>query len=70
MQGLQAAGIFAGIHYPMPVHKQAAYAGRIRCASPMTVSERVAGEILSFPLYPELGEEKALAVVSAINGLI
>jgi hypothetical protein len=25
---------------------------------------------LSLPLYPELGEEKALAVVSAINGLI
>jgi dTDP-4-amino-4,6-dideoxygalactose transaminase len=70
MQGLQAAGIFAGIHYPMPVHKQAAYAGRIRCGSSMAVSERVAGEILSLPLYPELGEEKALAVVSAINGLI
>ncbi len=47
-------GVQTGVHYPVPVHLQPAYAdlGYGRGAFP--VAEAVAGEVLSLPLYPEL----------------
>lgn len=47
-------GVQTGVHYPVPVHLQPAYAdlGYGRGAFP--VAESVAGEVLSLPLFPEL----------------
>jgi dTDP-4-amino-4,6-dideoxygalactose transaminase len=53
-QFLHERGIGTLIHYPVPVHRQPAYRGRLRCAESMVISERVATEILSLPMYPEL----------------
>lgn len=64
---LKAADIHPGIHYPVPVHRQAAYEGRIRTASSMQATEALAGEILSLPLYPELAPEQVAAVVRALE---
>ena len=50
---LQAAGIGTGIHYPVPIHLQPAYAiprGGRPASLPHT--ERAAGEILSLPMHP------------------
>ncbi len=47
-------GIQTGIHYPVPVHLQAAYADLGHGAGSFPVSEEHAGEILSLPMYPEL----------------
>jgi dTDP-4-amino-4,6-dideoxygalactose transaminase len=47
---LGATGIGTGIHYPIPLHLQRAY------ASDFPVTERVAAEILSLPMFPELTE--------------
>jgi dTDP-4-amino-4,6-dideoxygalactose transaminase len=48
-------GIGTGIHYPVPVHLQPAYAGRVALGpSGCPETERAAGEILSLPIYPEL----------------
>ena len=69
---LHAAGVQAGIHYPIPVHLQPAYAnlGYQRCDFP--VSEQAADEVLSLPLYPELTgealERVARAVASSVSG--
>ena len=51
---LAAEGIQTGIHYPVPVHLQPAYAdlGYGRGAFPQ--SEKAAAEVLSLPLYPEI----------------
>jgi dTDP-4-amino-4,6-dideoxygalactose transaminase len=64
---MNAEGIFPGVHYPIPIHKQQAYMGRIRTAISMQVTESLAQEVLSLPLYPELKEEHLERVVREIE---
>jgi dTDP-4-amino-4,6-dideoxygalactose transaminase len=59
-------GIGTAIHYPVPVHKQPAYQGRLRCAGSMATTETVAGEILSLPMYSELTFEQISQVAEVI----
>jgi len=68
MGHLKAHDIHAGIHYPMPVHLQPAYKGRIRTARSMEMTERFANVVLSLPMYPELSLEMAGQVVAAVKG--
>jgi len=65
-QYLQSQGVMAGIHYPIPVHLQLAYQGRVRCHQEMGITETVKGRILSLPMYPELGQEKQEVVIQSI----
>ena len=58
-------GIGTGIHYPVPVHQQPAYFRA--SAGPLPVTERVAGEILSLPLYPEMAVDAVDAVAESIG---
>jgi dTDP-4-amino-4,6-dideoxygalactose transaminase len=52
---LKENGIGTGIHYPVPVHLQPAYAGRVALGpAGCPETERAAKEILSLPIYPEL----------------
>ncbi len=53
---LGAAGIATGIHYPIPLHLQKAYANFRYKKGDFPVTERVAAEILSLPMYPHFGE--------------
>jgi dTDP-4-amino-4,6-dideoxygalactose transaminase len=61
---LHRAGIAAGIHYPVPVHQQPAYISRFPASLPVT--ERAANEVLSLPIYPELGDAEVSAVIDAV----
>jgi dTDP-4-amino-4,6-dideoxygalactose transaminase len=54
---LAKAGIGTGIHYPIPLHLQNAYASFHYKKGDFPITERVAAEILSLPMYPELTEE-------------
>jgi len=54
---LRDQGVDTAIHYPVPVHRQAAYLGRIRHGS-LARTEEAAKEILSLPMYPELSKEQ------------
>ena len=67
---LKKHDIQAAIHYPMPVHAQPAYAGRLRAAAPLTVTESVAKSILSLPMYPELTQTEAEQVVGALRSAL
>ena len=49
---LDERGIATQVHYPVPVHRQAAYRELRETSLPVT--EQTAGEILSLPMYPEL----------------
>lgn len=63
---LNAAGVGAGIHYPVPVHRQPAFAG-YRCGpGGCPVADRAGGEILSLPLFPGITAEQQERVVSAL----
>ncbi len=53
---LNRQGIGAGIHYPVPLHRQPAYGDRPHRALGLAETERAAAEILSLPIYPELTE--------------
>lgn len=70
MDHLKAHDIHAGIHYPMPVHLQPAYKGRIRTATSMRVTESLSQEVLSLPIYPELEAKQLDEVVQAIRRFV
>ncbi|MDE3199593.1 MAG: aminotransferase class I/II-fold pyridoxal phosphate-dependent enzyme [Acidobacteriota bacterium] len=53
---LKEAGIGTGIHYPSPLHLQQAYAFLNYSAGDFPVTERVASEIVSLPMFPHLDE--------------
>ena len=52
---LKNEGIATGIHYPVPCHLQKAYA-HLPARAPLPISEKLAHEILSLPMYAELSE--------------
>jgi dTDP-4-amino-4,6-dideoxygalactose transaminase len=60
---LRQSGIHTLIHYPVPVHLQPAYQGRLAIAQCLTRTEDLAKEILSFPMYPELSWDQVDAVI-------
>ena len=49
---LKAAGIPTAVHYPVPMHRQPAYAGL--CDRPTPVADRLAGEVMSLPMSADL----------------
>lgn len=51
---LRDRGIATAIHYPVPVHRQAAYQHRIPLVSPLDRTDAVMREIVSLPIYPEI----------------
>jgi len=63
---LQAQGIAAGIHYPIPLHLQPAlnYLGYRKGDFP--VAEQLASRCLSLPLFPEMTEDEIRTVVEAV----
>lgn len=63
---LSARNIVTLIHYPMPIHLQPAYKGRLGDSGSFPVSEQAAREILSLPIYPELTDAQVQTVVQAI----
>ena len=64
---LRAAGVGALIHYPMPIHRQPAYAGKVRGGESLPETERASREVLSLPMYPELSEAEVGTVIAALR---
>jgi dTDP-3-amino-3,4,6-trideoxy-alpha-D-glucose transaminase len=66
---LSDRGVETLVHYPEPIHRQAAYAdlgGRM----PLPVSERLCERVVSLPLYPELTDAEAEQVVAAVQAAV
>lgn len=64
---LHEHGIGAGIHYPVPLHLQPAYADLGHRQGDFPVTERVASEIISLPIYPEITEEQVDRVCATLR---
>jgi len=67
MKRLQARGIATGIHYPVPLHLQPAFAGRAPPRGALPVAEALASRVLSLPLYPELTSEQLERVAGELR---
>jgi dTDP-4-amino-4,6-dideoxygalactose transaminase len=67
MEHLKAAGIGTGIHYPIPLHMQRAYSWLNYRASDLPIASRVAAEVLSLPMFPQLTAEQQAYVVDEVR---
>jgi dTDP-4-amino-4,6-dideoxygalactose transaminase len=70
LTALQAEGVGAGIHYPVPVHRQPAFAYLGLPEGSLPVCESVAGRILSLPMHPHLTIEQQERVVDALGAAL
>ena len=64
---LAEAGIGTGIHYPIPLHLQKAYQHLGYKPGDFPVTERVAAEIVSLPMFPQLDASQQLEVVNKVK---
>jgi dTDP-4-amino-4,6-dideoxygalactose transaminase len=66
MSLLKKAAIGTGIHYPIPLHLQKAYAGMNYRQGDFPVAEKAAAEIVSLPMFPQLTAEQQARVVEGV----
>jgi dTDP-4-amino-4,6-dideoxygalactose transaminase len=66
-EALHMAGIGTGIHYPVPVHLQRAYADLGYGPGTLPVTEAVADQFLSLPIYAELRPDQVTEVVKELK---
>jgi dTDP-4-amino-4,6-dideoxygalactose transaminase len=64
---LAARGIDSGVYYDLPLHLQHAYASLGHSRGDFPVSERVADQVLSLPVHPELTAEQVRYVAAAVG---
>src|SRR2546430_2271511 len=64
---LETKGIQTGLHYPVPLHLQEAYASLGHGVGDYPSSERVASSGLSLPLYPHMTEAQVTQVAAAVE---
>ncbi|MCA1553952.1 MAG: DegT/DnrJ/EryC1/StrS family aminotransferase [Chloroflexi bacterium] len=67
---LKAKGVQTGVHYPIPLHMQPAYASLSYREGDLPVAEEVASTELSLPMYPELTDEQLQFVASALREVV
>ena len=64
---LSEAKIDTGIHYPVPLHMQKAYANCGYKPGDFPVTERIAAEIVSLPMFPQLTQKQQQRVVESVK---
>lgn len=64
---LEANGVAAIIHYPIPIHMQPAYAHLGYSKGDFPITEAYADTILSLPMFPELTEDDVAYIANVIN---
>ena len=63
---MHARGVGAMVHYPLPAHLQPIYQG-LAAPGSLPITERLANEVLSLPIYPELSDAEVDAVAAAVR---
>lgn len=64
---LETKGVGTGMHYPIPIHLQEAWRQYGGAALSLPVTEKITGEILSLPMYPELTAEEVGYVCDCVR---
>jgi dTDP-4-amino-4,6-dideoxygalactose transaminase len=70
LKALQARGVGAGVHYPIPLHLQGAFAGHGYARGAFPVSERIAAREISLPIYPEMTDDDAAWVAEQVRMVV
>jgi dTDP-4-amino-4,6-dideoxygalactose transaminase len=70
MAFLKNEGIGTGIHYPIPLHLQKAYDGLSYAPGDFPVCEKVAAEIVSLPMFPQLTADQQAKVVKEVQRFV
>jgi dTDP-4-amino-4,6-dideoxygalactose transaminase len=63
---LKEHGIVTARHYPHPIHLQPGLGAAARIPAPLALTEQIAGEILSLPLYPSMPAVHQMRVVEGV----
>lgn len=64
---LEEAGVSTGVYYPVPVHRQPAYAGHD--GAPCPRAEAAAEDMVSIPVHPAVSDEEREIVARAVNAI-
>ncbi len=64
---LTSRDVHTQIHYPVPIHQQGAFRELAPRQAELSVTEKVAGEVLSLPIYPEMTREQVDWVIESVN---
>jgi len=64
---LKSAGVETGIHYPVPLHRQPAWVRAYGEAGSFPHAERLAGEVLSLPVFPDLTDAEVERVAAGVE---
>jgi dTDP-4-amino-4,6-dideoxygalactose transaminase len=64
---LAARGVQTVVHYPVPVHLQPAYGDLGLPKGSFPTAERLAGEILSLPMFPEIRRDEVAYVAESLR---
>jgi dTDP-4-amino-4,6-dideoxygalactose transaminase len=64
---LATAGINTMIHYPVPVHLQESYQEYQSQSRYLSITEKLAHEIVSLPIYPELTDQEVDYIITRVS---
>lgn len=67
---LVSRGVNVGIHYPIPIHLQPAYQDLGYKKGDFPITEEFAEQLLSLPMYAEIGENQVKSVAKTIRGFL
>jgi dTDP-4-amino-4,6-dideoxygalactose transaminase len=70
MKALGAVGVATGIHYPIPLHLQKAYASMGHKKGDFPIAEKVSVEIVSLPMFPQLTGDQQSRVVEEVTNFV
>ena len=69
-QSLQDQGVNTIIYYPIPIHRQPAYADLALAPGSLPVTEQLCSEVLSLPIFPELSSKQQERVINTLKALL
>jgi dTDP-4-amino-4,6-dideoxygalactose transaminase len=66
-EGLNAAGIETGVHYPCPLHLQPALEYLGLRAGTLPATEQAADHVVSIPIFPEMTDAQVDRIIAAVQ---
>ena len=64
---LKTHGVQSGVHYPIPLHLQPAFAELGYQRGDLPVAERICDSVISLPIFPEMNDDEVSHVIETCN---